>query len=221
MQAAGAPCVTPTLPAPACSWCWHPPLHSPSASPLESAPPPQTSRLPEGAASSAPRCSVPTQPPESPQKTVTHEQNAQTGAKHHLALGGSVVSASTSTALHMVTFCTGPPLFHAEHASAPVIPERLQVPWGLGCAPLHPPAAGPSAQEALASGQRADALPAPSAAMSPPESGPKASAALCVPFPGPSVQPCTRLSQPHLPLPPSHLLRRQGQCPLCAGHTML
>ena len=29
------------------------------------------------------------------------------------------MSASTSTALHMVTFCTGPPLFHAEHASTP------------------------------------------------------------------------------------------------------
>lgn len=70
----GLPASPPTLPAPACSWCWHP-LHSPSTLPLESAPPPQTSRLPEGSAS---RYSVPTQPPESPQKTVTHEQNAQT-----------------------------------------------------------------------------------------------------------------------------------------------
>lgn len=136
-------------------------------------------------------------------------------------LGASVMSVSTSTALHMVTFYTGPPLFHVEHTSAPLIPQRLQVPWGLRCAPLHPPAVGPSAQEALASGQRADAQPAPSAAMSPPESSPKASAALRVPFPGPSAQPCTRLSQPHLSLLPSHLLTRQGQCPLCAGHTVL
>lgn len=57
-------------------------------------------------------------------------------------LGASVMSASTSTALHMVTFCTGPPLFHVEHTSAPLIPERLQVPWGLGCAPLHPRGCG-------------------------------------------------------------------------------
>ena len=137
-------------------------------------------------------------------------------------LGASVMSASTSTTLHMVTFCTGPPLFDVEHTRAPFIPEWLQVPWGLGCVPLHPPAVGPPPRK-----------PWPQDRGQTPSSG-----HLLTRHPGKqpqgfsgSVSPSqaqqgqhpamqTRVPTSPTSVPPSHLLTRQGQCPVCAGHAM-
>lgn len=64
---------------------------------------------------------------------------------------------------------------------------------------------GPLPREALASGQRADALPAPSAATCHPQrKRPQGFDCSLCSLPGPSAQPCC-LSQHHLPLPPSSL----------------
>ena len=79
--------------------------------------------------------------------------------------------------------------------------------------PLQPPAAGPSPQEALASGQKADSQPVHSAAMSPPERAPRALAALSVAFPGPSKagsQPCTHTCHDLRCLSPTFASPRQA-----------
>lgn len=136
-------------------------------------------------------------------------------------LGASVMSVSTSAALHMVTFCTGPPLFHVEHTRAPFIPEWLQVPWGLGCAPLHPPAAGPPPRKPWPQDRGQTPSPRPLLTRHPRKQPQGFSSSQC-PLPRPSkasTQPCRHVSQPHPPLSRLHICSEAGPVSsLCQSH---